>query len=202
MNNQTYPYSCPQCGRIKNYVRFASYQSAISQSRLCADCQLEEWIDTHPANYNPKACEFFDQLAEYSGYTFRHAKNGGEMRIGLYRVDCYVPELHTVIEYDEPYHAEREQQAKDRMRTNAILGTLQTSGITHCYILRYFEALHRFRCVGAIHDGKIYGDKKIIFCDHAQYLTALLQGFIDPNVILAYRYEPCGLVPIFDCSKL
>ena len=56
--------------------------------------------------YNPKACEYFNQLMEQTGTHIQHVENGGEYYIKElgYWVDGYDKENNIIYEYDEEQH--------------------------------------------------------------------------------------------------
>lgn len=56
--------------------------------------------------YNPKACEYFNQMMKESNMFIQHAENLGELHIKElgYFVDGYDKENNTVYEYDEKHH--------------------------------------------------------------------------------------------------
>ena len=55
-------------------------------------------------NYNPKACEFIDNLNKERGWNLQHALNGGEVEVYGYFPDGYDKERNIIFEYDEPFH--------------------------------------------------------------------------------------------------
>jgi len=80
-------------------------------------------------NFNPRACEYIDNLNKEKGWNLQHALNGGEIEVCGYFVDGYDKDRNIVIEYDEKYH--RYQKEKDIKRMNEIKNHLQ------CKFLRY-----------------------------------------------------------------
>jgi hypothetical protein len=76
-------------------------------------------------------CEYFDKLALETGWTLKHAMNGGEhylKELG-YWLDAYDEKLNIAIEYDEGYHNNRKE--KDSRRMNEIKSYLK------CRFFRY-----------------------------------------------------------------
>jgi len=57
-------------------------------------------------NYNPKGCEYFNQLMKENNSVIRHAENGGEFYIKElgYWLDGYDIENNVVYEFDESHH--------------------------------------------------------------------------------------------------
>lgn len=90
-------------------------------------------------NYNPIACEYFDQLSMKSGWKLQHAKNGGERVVVGYFLDAYDKDNNIAVEYDEPYHYFTNDQLKpkDIDRTIKILQNL------NCRFIRYNEKLKK-----------------------------------------------------------
>jgi len=77
-------------------------------------------------NYNPKACEIFDEISEKKNIYIEHAMNGGEYHIKElgYWVDGYDRENNIVYEFDEKYHNNLKQQEKDKTREQEIINLL------------------------------------------------------------------------------
>jgi hypothetical protein len=65
-------------------------------------------------SYNPKACEFIDNLNKKFGWKIQHALKGGEKEIYGYFVDGYDSEKSIIFEYDEPYHYKINGDLKQR----------------------------------------------------------------------------------------
>ena len=91
------------------------------------------------ARSSPNACKFMDEYGKKSGYSFRHALNGGEVYIEYlgYFVDGYDKDRNVVFEYDEPRHYYKngngKLKLKDINRMNEIRNHL------HCKFIRYNE---------------------------------------------------------------
>lgn len=91
------------------------------------------------ANYNPKACEYFDKLSKEKGWELKHALNGGEHSIEIgphrYWLDAYDQNRNIVVEYDEPLHYDKLGQLRDKdlRRQNRIISFLK------CQLYRFNE---------------------------------------------------------------
>lgn len=64
-------------------------------------------------NYNRKACLIFDKLEKDMGWNGLYATKGKEKRIGRFWVDYYEPSKNIVIEYDEPYHYNKNGELRE-----------------------------------------------------------------------------------------
>jgi len=71
-------------------------------------------------NYNPKGCQYFNNLMEQTNTYIQHAQNDGEFYIKElgYWVDGYDKENNIIYEYDEKYH--NRQKDKDLRRQREI----------------------------------------------------------------------------------
>ena len=92
------------------------------------------------ANYNPRACAYFDQLSKDKGWKLQHALNGGEKHIITekfsYWLDAYDSERNIVVEYDEPKHYDKETgqlRLKDILRQKDIISSI------NCQFYRFNE---------------------------------------------------------------
>jgi len=56
------------------------------------------------ANFNPAACDIIDAYGKENNYNFRHALNGGEIRLLKYYVDGYDAWKNIPLEVDEEHH--------------------------------------------------------------------------------------------------
>jgi len=67
-------------------------------------------------NYNPIACQYFNQLMEQTRTHIQHAENGGEFYIKDlgYWVDGYDKENNIFYEYDEPRHFNSDGTLKEK----------------------------------------------------------------------------------------
>lgn len=74
--------------------------------------------------YNPKACEYFNQLMKENGIYIQHAENGGEYHIKElgYFVDGYDEKNNVVYEFDEKrhFHCDGSYKIKDVNRQKEI----------------------------------------------------------------------------------
>jgi len=84
-------------------------------------------------NYNPAACNYFDELNKQNEWNLQHALNGGEIQIIGYLLDAYDKEKNIVVEYDEPMHEKPSIKQKDVIRQQRILEHL------NCKFYRYSE---------------------------------------------------------------
>ena len=75
-------------------------------------------------NFNPKACEFIENWGKKNGYNFRHALNGGEIKISGYSLDGYDKEKNIIFEYDEPKHNILSINKRDKIREQRIINKL------------------------------------------------------------------------------
>jgi len=74
--------------------------------------------------YNPKACEYLNQLNKENGWNLQHAMNGGECSFIGYFVDGYDKDRNIVVEYDEPKHQYDHWRIKDIERQERIINHL------------------------------------------------------------------------------
>ena len=80
------------------------------------------------ANYNPKACEFFDKLNNELGLSGQHALNDGEKIVKGYWLDYYEPNLNLAIEWDEKHHYKNGKlREKDLVKQNIVQKELNCS---------------------------------------------------------------------------
>ncbi len=82
--------------------------------------------------FNPKACQFIDNLNKEKGWNLQHALNGGEAQIYGYKVDGYDKEKNVIFEYDEPthYRITGELREKDIRRQNDIIKYFKNKNVT------------------------------------------------------------------------
>ena len=66
------------------------------------------------ANYNPKACKFFNILNRQLNVNGEHALFKGERVVLGYWLDFYEPSLNLVIEWDEPHHYTIDGKLRER----------------------------------------------------------------------------------------
>jgi len=142
--NNSKTRSCPQCKSTLTYKCVGHCTTAEKKNKVCRKCCnenrkqsiLENLKGKHTwANYNPKSCEYFENLNIINNWNLQHALNGGEVRILNYFVDAYDKVRNIVVEYDESYHYTRHGtlKQKDVLRQQRI--------ITHlgCRFFRYNE---------------------------------------------------------------
>jgi hypothetical protein len=84
-------------------------------------------------NFNPKACDYFNELNKERGWNLQHALNGGEVECIGYSLDAYDKQKNIVVEYDEKHHKSLRRQEKDKYRQKEIINELQ------CKFYRYDE---------------------------------------------------------------
>ena len=92
-------------------------------------------------NYNPIACDYFEELNRKNGWDLTHAMNGGETRILCYYLDAYDCNRNIVVEYDEPRHydVKGNLKQKDVIRMNEIINK------TGSQFYRYNQKTDEFR---------------------------------------------------------
>ena len=73
-------------------------------------------------NWNPQACDYFENFDKENKTLGRHARNGGEFYIKElgYWLDYINHDLKLIIEYDEKYHQNKNQRKKDMKRQREI----------------------------------------------------------------------------------
>lgn len=110
-------------------------QSAESRAKCAASMQayLKSIGKFCKANFNPKACEYIDQLNKLKGWNLIHALNGGEHAIGPYFVDGFDEKQNIVFEYDEHGHNKPKAKEHDLKRQEWIISQI------HCEFWRYDE---------------------------------------------------------------
>lgn len=122
-NSLAYWALCTFCGVTEKWVSGNSIRSGSSKTCGC----LREMYKTgsKTSSYNPDACRIIDEYGSQNGYSFRHAMNGGEVRILKYFVDGYDVAKNVVIEIDEPQHYKNgELRKKDIRRQRRIMRKL------------------------------------------------------------------------------
>jgi hypothetical protein len=77
------------------------------------------------ANYNPKACDYIDNLNKCLGLNLQHALNGGELKVSWYSLDGYDTTKNIVFEYDERYHESPRYKTKDKLREDRIINAIK-----------------------------------------------------------------------------
>lgn len=121
---------------VKYKNRFVS-QESIEKRRINSRKKMIEMLQKinknfHPS-YNPKACEYFNQLMKNTNTFIQHAENGGEYfikELGFW-VDGYDSENNIVYEYDEKHHfTSNKLNDKDINRQKLITEFL------NCYFVR------------------------------------------------------------------
>lgn len=126
INNDLCSYGC---GKIAKYI-YSNNSVVCSKGQQCPEIKRKARIrvrKTNPTtypNYNPEACKLIDQYGKDHNYNFQHAENGGEFHVsGLgYWVDGYDKEKNIVIEIDESFHFDENDNLKERdiIRQNEI----------------------------------------------------------------------------------
>jgi len=103
--------------------------------------RLKELGIFHFPGFNNSACEYFDWMDKWNGWSGRYASKGGEYQVGCYFVDYYEPRLNIVVEYDEPNHycANGDLKKKDIDRMIFIKKTLQ------CRFYRYNSIANKIK---------------------------------------------------------
>lgn len=105
---------CKQCDKDRTFVSKRSFRGYDPYKTLCRECSFEERVlqgKTFKPNFNMESCCLMDELNK-EGYNFRHANNGGEVRIGKYFIDGYDVERNIIIEFLDRWHW-RTQEARD-----------------------------------------------------------------------------------------
>ena len=71
-----------------------------------------------PVHYSQVSCDFVDAVSKATGLKFQSALNGGEHKIGFYRVDAFNSYLNLVIEFHGTYwHGWNDKRSKAYRRT-------------------------------------------------------------------------------------
>ncbi len=96
-----------------------------NKQRLYMTSQIQERLKEGQQlfpNWNPKACDFFEEFDKDNNTQGQHARNGGEYHIKElgYWVDYINHDLKLIMEYDEPYHMLPKQKEKDVRRQKEI----------------------------------------------------------------------------------
>ncbi|NBO23125.1 hypothetical protein EBU94_07305 [bacterium] len=130
---------CPRCGDEQSYKSKIILNRAKRKNAVCRECQLRvrkpTYISLVGPNYNPAACQYFDELSVRNNWNLRHALNGGEIEILGYFLDAYDKNKNIVVEYDEPRHYDKlgNLKQKDVLRQKCIMSHLK------CKFFRYNE---------------------------------------------------------------
>ncbi len=120
----------------KSSKEFRKLQSAIRIKKL-NKTPNGQW-----ANYNKKACEFFNWLNMWMNWDGHHALHYGEVRVGWWSLDYYEPNYNIVIEWDEPYHYDNDgnlksndqhRQEQIKKRLNCIFYRIKESDVINGY---------------------------------------------------------------------
>lgn len=92
-------------------------------------------------NYNRNACKIFDKIEIDLKLDGMYASKGKEKRIGRFWVDYYEPNKNIVIEYDEPYHFDKngELKEKDKSRQKWITNKINCKFYRIQYNTKYNE---------------------------------------------------------------
>jgi very-short-patch-repair endonuclease len=99
--------------RIKNGTYTLSEETKEKHRINKVERMIKEGILIWPS-FNKNACKIFEQLEKDLGFDGFYATKGKEKRIGRFWVDYYEPNKNIVIEYDEPYHFNKDDKLKDR----------------------------------------------------------------------------------------
>lgn len=123
--------------------RVAKRPPCSEETKLKLRLKRLEWLDkcgyvgSDGKSYNPKGCEYIDNLNKCNHWNLQHALNGGEVRLYGYSVDGYDQKQNIVVEYDEPAHYDGygRLRKKDVTRMNRIIENVG------CQFYRYNEKL-------------------------------------------------------------
>lgn len=101
---------------------------SLNKMRIARLADLEKKASSQlRPNFNKAACFVIDEFGKANGYSFQHAKNGGEFYISElgYWVDGYDKTKNVVIEYNEIRHHNRTRiRQKDSRRQEEIINFL------------------------------------------------------------------------------
>lgn len=125
--------------KLSSYIRTTeANEKRRAASRLIMIERLRKINKSFHPPYNPKACQYFNQLMKESNTYIQHAENGGEFLIRElgYWVDGYDQINNIVYEYDEKHHFVNEQLLnKDVRRQQEITNFLK------CKFIRIKESI-------------------------------------------------------------
>jgi endogenous inhibitor of DNA gyrase (YacG/DUF329 family)/very-short-patch-repair endonuclease len=149
--------NCPKCDKIIVYKNKRCKLKADRKNQLCRSCsrstiifgpmneiqkkkisishikRMKKFSSSLKSSFNPKACEYFNNINKEKHWNLKHALNDGEKQILNYFLDAYDERLNIVVEYDEHHHNYPKQKLKDIKRMNEIINHL------HCKFYRYNE---------------------------------------------------------------
>ncbi len=85
-------------------------------------------------NYNPQACQYFNNLMETTGCYIQHAENGGEFHIKElgYWLDGYDFENNIAYEYDEKHHFD----GAGKLKSKDIIKEREIKSFLKCKLIR------------------------------------------------------------------
>lgn len=134
--NKSWTKKCPRCNSLQTYKTKRNLNKAIIKNQVCMKCQsiVRRNTSINNPNYNPRACNYFEELNKHHNWNLQHAMNGGEVKCLQYWLDAYDKDKNIVVEYDEPIHYRYSKlRDKDIYRMNEIIQTLK------CRFFRYNE---------------------------------------------------------------
>ncbi len=161
IKNNNWYRKCPSC---KKSIQCSSYDNAYRRiNSVCHKCGLRKNIGKKSHNkgkhlpsetkyklrlaaierikkqgifrsYNPKACDFINNLNKEKGWNLQHALNGGEVELYGYFVDGYDKDRNIIFEYDEPTHHLSHYKQRDLQRQKEIIENIKPNSF-----IRYDE---------------------------------------------------------------
>lgn len=117
--------------KIYNVEKIHQIPSVLEKMKLSARIRVAKQLEKSITNggqitpfYNPKGCQYFNQMMLETNTFIQHAENGGEYHIKElgYWVDGYDKENNIVYEYDEKHHFDKDGKLnkKDVQRQKEI----------------------------------------------------------------------------------
>lgn len=118
INNSMYGVPSPMTG--KRHTPEVKKKLRLKRIQRIQEC-LDDGLQVTP-NWNPKACDYFEEFDRDNNTQGQHARNGGEFNIKElgYWVDYINHDLKLIMEYDEQYHQSPKQKEKDILRQEEI----------------------------------------------------------------------------------
>ena len=102
--------------------------------RLSRIKEIESKFGQIIPNYNPIACQYFNNLMKINGCYIQHAENGGEFHINElgYWLDGYDAENNVAYEYDEKHHYD----GMGKLKSKDIIKEMEIKSLLNCEFIR------------------------------------------------------------------
>jgi hypothetical protein len=111
----------------KTYEEIYGKERAIEiKKKQTLSTNVDKWVWP---KYNPKSIPIIEKYGEETGYSFKHAENGGEVDFitesgNRYFVDGYDSENNVIVEFYENHHQNKKQKEYDLIRERELISLL------------------------------------------------------------------------------